>query len=365
MPDTRWPRSGRYGTPQGCGTPPRAKATEPCRIRDGRPRGSRDGRPRGSRDGRPQGPIARYGPSGWARDRVAGWATARVAGWATARVAGWATARVAPTGLVAGLFGRRGDACRRPCRFADGLVRVGTGRRKGVARRLARRQRSRAGFGMGDGAPFGRDRVAGWATARVAGWATARVAGWATARVAPTGLVAGLFGRRGDACRRPCRFPDGLVRVGTGRRKGVARRLARRQRSRAGFGMGDRKGRPYAGLEDSVSPRAAGSWLCRDQNGARVPARGEPSCPLPRRRIARPTSCSHRQPSGEPGPDCASDTAGAAYPSACAQVRIRNQHGPRWTASGRLARGAGHRQADDGPQLSDFLGCHLLPGTPR
>ena len=73
------------------------------------------------------------------------------------------------------------------------------------------------------------------------------------------GLVAELFGCRGDACRRPryrarrarrrpCRFPDGLVRVGTGRRKGVARHLVRRKRSRAGFGMGDREGRPYAGL---------------------------------------------------------------------------------------------------------------------
>ena len=70
------------------------------------------------------------------------------------------------------------------------------------------------------------------------------------------GLVAGLFGCRGDACRRPCRFPHGLVWVGTGRHKGVARHLVRRKRSRAGFGMGDREGRgmgdregrPYAGL---------------------------------------------------------------------------------------------------------------------
>ena len=55
MPVSRRPRSGRYGTPQGRGTPPRTKETRPCWIREGRPRGSRDGRPRGSRDGRPRG----------------------------------------------------------------------------------------------------------------------------------------------------------------------------------------------------------------------------------------------------------------------------------------------------------------------
>ena len=38
----------------------------------------------------------------------------------------------------------------------------------GTGRHLVRRKRSRAGFGMGGGAPCGRDRVAGWATARVA-----------------------------------------------------------------------------------------------------------------------------------------------------------------------------------------------------
>ena len=31
---------GRYGTPQGRGTPPRTKGTKPCWIRDGRPQGS-------------------------------------------------------------------------------------------------------------------------------------------------------------------------------------------------------------------------------------------------------------------------------------------------------------------------------------
>ena len=80
---------------------------------------------------------------------------------------------------------------------------------------LARRKRSRAGFGMGDreGRPY-------------------------------AGLVAEPFGCRGDACRRPCRFPM----ASTGRRQGVGGHLVRRKRSRAGFGMGDREGRPYAGL---------------------------------------------------------------------------------------------------------------------
>ena len=221
---------------------------------------------------------------------------------------GWATARVAPTGAsspscsgvgatLVVAHGRRlssptlvvAHACRRPryrarrarrrpCRFPDGLVWVGTGRRKGVARHLVRRKRSRAGFGMGDRAPSGRDRVAGWATARVAGWATARVAPTGASSPSCSGVGATLVVahacrrpryRARRARRRPCRFPDGLVWVGTGRRKGVARHLVRRKRSRAGFGMGhrapsgrdrvgmgdrkgrgmgDRKGRPYGGL---------------------------------------------------------------------------------------------------------------------
>ena len=41
--------------------------------------------------------------------------------------------------------------------------------------------------------------------------------GWATARVAPTRASS-------PRCSRPCRFPDGLVRVGTGRHKGVTGR---------------------------------------------------------------------------------------------------------------------------------------------
>ena len=81
---------GSVRTPQGRGTPPRKKETKPCRIRDGRPRGSPL-----------RGPLRRA------------------------------------------VRGRRGDACRRPRyrarrarrrprRFPDGLVRVGTERRKGV-----------------------------------------------------------------------------------------------------------------------------------------------------------------------------------------------------------------------------------------
>ena len=230
MPVSRWPRSGRYGTPQGRGTPPRTKET-PCWIRDARPRalrarwvaGHREGRPyaasspmpvsRWPRSGRHGTPRGRGTPPRRRKRSRAGFGMGDRAPSGRDRVAGWATARVAPT------------RPRRPCRFPDGLVRVGTGRHEGVGRHLARRQRSRAGFGMGDRAPSGRDRVAGWATARVA----------------PT------------RPRRPCRFPDGLVRVGTGRHEGVGRHLARRQRSRAGFGMatarppgaiGSRDGRP-------------------------------------------------------------------------------------------------------------------------
>ena len=200
MPVSRWPRSGRYGRRKGVGRHlvPRKR--------------SRAGFGMGDREGRPY------------------------------------------AGLVAELFGCRGDACRRPryrargarhrpCRFPDGLVRVGTGRRKGVGRHLVPRKRSRAGFGMGDreGRPY-------------------------------AGLVAELFGCRGDACRRPrlssptLSRPQGAPspmpvsrwpRSGRyGRRKGVGRHLVPRKRSRAGFGMGDREGRgmgdregrPYAGL---------------------------------------------------------------------------------------------------------------------
>ena len=122
-------------------------------------------------------------------------------------------------GLVAELFGCRGDACRRPCRFPT------------------------ASFGSA------RDATRAWHATSYEGYEAVLDSGWATARVAPTRASSpSCSGRRGDACRRPCRIPDGLVWVGTGRRKGVARHLVRRIRSRAGFGMGDRKGRPYAGL---------------------------------------------------------------------------------------------------------------------
>ena len=170
----RWPRSGRYGTPQWRGTPPRTKETKPCWIRDGRPRAlrAREGRGMGDREGRPY------------------------------------------ASLVAELFGAVGATLVvAHAGFPDGLVRVGTGRRNGVGRHLARRKRSRAGFGMGDRAPCGRDRVAGWATARVAPtWASSP----SCSGVGATLVVA-------HACRRPCRFPDGLVWVGTGRHEGVGR----------------------------------------------------------------------------------------------------------------------------------------------
>ena len=97
-----------------------------------------------------------------------------------------------------------------------------------------------------------RDAATGWHATSYEGNEAVLDSGWATARVAPTRASApgcSVQGRRyraRRARRRPCRFPDGLVRVGTGRRKGVARHLVRRKRSRAGFGMGDRKGRPYA-----------------------------------------------------------------------------------------------------------------------
>ena len=187
-------------------------------------------------------------------------------------------------GLVAELLGRRGDPCGRPCRFPDGIVRVGTGRRKDVGRHLARRKRSRAGFGMGDGAPCGRDRVAptrasspscsGVGATLAVAHAGFPMASFGSARDAArawdatshegneavpdfdmgdregrpyAGLVAEPFGRRGDPCGRPCRFPDGLVRVGTGRRKDVGRHLARRKRSRAGFRHGRPRGSPLRG----------------------------------------------------------------------------------------------------------------------
>ena len=130
-------------------------------------------------------------------------------------------------------------ARRRPRRFPDGLVRVGTGRH------LVRRKRRRAGFGMGDreGRPYA-GLVAGLFGCRGDACRRPRLS-------SPTLVVAHACRRprlssptlsRRRARRRPRRFPDGLVRVGTGRH------LVRRKRRRAGFGMGDREGRPYAGL---------------------------------------------------------------------------------------------------------------------
>ena len=158
MPVSRWPRSGRDGTPPGRGTPPRAKDNEA--VPDSGWATARPAGAIGSRDGRPRGSPLR-GP----RRRGV----------------------VAHAGFPMAPFGSGWDAAR----AWDAASREG--------------QRSRAGFGMGDGAPCGRDRVAGWATARVA----------------PTRASS-------PRCRRPCRFPDGPVRVGMGRRQGVGRRLARR-----------------------------------------------------------------------------------------------------------------------------------------
>ena len=169
MPASRWPRLGRYGPP------PRTKETKPCWIRDGRPRGSPLRGPR-------RRVVRGVAHAGFP---MASFRSVRAAtsyeGNEAVLDSGWATARVAPTRASS-------PSCsgRRPCRLPDGLVWVGTGRH------LVRRKRSRAGFGMGDGAPYGRDRVA------------------------PTRASS-------PSCsgRRPCRLPDGLVWVGTGRRKGV------------------------------------------------------------------------------------------------------------------------------------------------
>ena len=153
MPVSRWPRSGRYGTPQGRGTPPRTKETKPCWIRDGRPQGSPLRGPR-RRVVRGVGatlvvahagfPMASFGS---VRDAARAWDATSYEGNEAVLDSGWATAR--PAGAIGSrdgrprgsplrgprrraVRGRRGDACRRPCRFPDGLVRVGTGRHKGV-----------------------------------------------------------------------------------------------------------------------------------------------------------------------------------------------------------------------------------------
>ena len=187
MPVSRWPRSGRDGTPQGRGTPPRTKETKPWRIR------------KGDREGRPY------------------------------------------AGLVAGLFWCKGDPCGRPCRFPDGLVRAGTGRRKGVARHLVRRKRSRGGFGR------------------------------ATARVAPTRASSpGCSGVGATLVVAHAGFPDGLVRVGTGRRKGVARHLVRRKRSLGGFGRATAR----------VAPTRASSPGCSGVGATLSRPQGAPS-PMP------------------------------------------------------------------------------------
>ena len=121
---------------------------------------------------------------GHGRDRVAGWATARVAPTRASSPSCW---RVGATLVVAHAI-----------RFPD----VG-----GTPRATRRRKRSRAGFEMGDRAPCGRDRVAGWATARVAPTRASSPSCW---RVGATLVVAHAIAPAG------C---EGLVWVGTGRQR--------------------------------------------------------------------------------------------------------------------------------------------------
>ena len=244
-----------------------ARRNDAVPIRDGRPRGfgmgDREGRGMGDREGRPYAAsspgcsgvgatlaVAHAGlPDGLVRvatGRREGVARHLVrrndpvpdSGWATARVAGWATARVAPTRASSpGCSGVGATLAVAHAGLPDGLVRVATGRREGVARHLARRN---------DAVPD-------------SGWATARVAGWATARVAPTRprrrvvLVSGRplrspmpvfptasFGSPRDAARAwhatscegttPCRIRDGRPRGSRdGRPRGSPLRGRRRR----------------------------------------------------------------------------------------------------------------------------------------
>ena len=196
---SRWPRSGRYGTPQGRGTPPRTKGTKPCWIRDGRPRGSPL-----------RGPRRRVVRPRLRRPRLSSPTLVVAHAIAPAGRAGAHAVSRWPRSGRHGTPQGRGTPPRtkgtKPCWIRDG-------RPRGSPLRGPRRRAVRVG---------------------------------ATLVVAHACRRPRYRARR--ARRRPCRFPDGLVRVGTGRRKGVGRHLARRERSRAGFGMGDREGRPYAGL---------------------------------------------------------------------------------------------------------------------
>ena len=174
-------------------------------------------------------PMASFGS---ARDATRAWDATSGEGNGAVLDSGWATARVAPTRASSPSCSCRGDACRRPhAGFPDGLVRVGRD----------------ATSGEGNGAVLD----SGWATARVAptrasspscscrgdacrrpcrfprwprsgrdatsgeGNGAVLDSGWATARVAPTRASSPSCSCRGDACRRPhAGFPDGLVRVG-------------------------------------------------------------------------------------------------------------------------------------------------------
>ena len=120
---SRRPRSGRYGTPQGRGTPPRMKGTKPCWIRDGRPRGSPLRGPR-RRAVRGVGatlvvahagfPMASFGS---VRDAARAWDATSYEGNEAVLDSGWATAR--PPGAIGSRDGRpRGSPLRGPRRRA-------------------------------------------------------------------------------------------------------------------------------------------------------------------------------------------------------------------------------------------------------
>ena len=179
-------------------------------------------------------------------------------------------------GLVAGLFGCRGDACRRPryrarrarpspMPFPHGLVWVGT------------------------------DATRAWNATSHEGNEAVLDSGWATARVAPTRASSPGCSGVGATLSRPQGAPSPMPvsrwpRSGRyGSRKGVARHFVRRKRSRAGFGMGDREGRPR------VAPTRASSPGCSGVGATLVVAH---ACRRPRYRARRARRRSRRLPDG-------------------------------------------------------------------
>ena len=233
--------SGRYGTPQRGGTPPRTKETKPCWIRDGRPQGS---------------PLR--GP----RRRVV-----RYRGDAIAPVG----RAVAHAGFPMASSGRYGTPQRggtpprtketKPCWIRDGRPQGSPLR--GPRRRVVRyrgdaiapvgRAVAHAGFPMASFRSV-RDAARAWHATSYEGNEAVLDSGWATARVAPTRAsspgcsVQGRRYRARRARRRPCRFPDGLVPVGTGRREGVARHLRTKETKPCWIRDGRPQGSPLRGL---------------------------------------------------------------------------------------------------------------------